>query len=128
MTTILKVKDIHELQPVSVGEVRHWFQRHPTMQSCVPKDLDTRILEKIMRFMGWLALHLEDEHYGRDQAVNELASMQKCSRALAWLWIHSENVSDEEMVDRSGCKYLSQQSWVLFRLPSKQMQERNGTH
>lgn len=100
MHSTVQVSDLQELDPVSIGEVNHWFQEHPTVQSCFPPDLDTTIMDEIIRFMGWLEIYLDDEQFGRDEAVNELASMQKSSRVLAWLWIHTEDVSDAEMVDR----------------------------
>jgi hypothetical protein len=99
MANILPEHEISELQTTSVREVRHWFENHPTVQSCFPEEHDINVMEKIIRFMGWLRLYLEDEHHGRDQAVNEIASMQKCSRDLAWLWVNSDKVSDTEILD-----------------------------
>ena len=116
MQTNFQVIDLQELPPEPVGEVRQWFQKHPTVQSCFPKDLDTGIMEKIMRFMGRLELYLEDEHYNKDLTVNRFASMLKCSKALVWLWIHSEDVSDEEVLERivKGANVFHQKAGFCF--------------
>jgi hypothetical protein len=104
MTNILPASAFHELagmlsETVSVGEVHQWFQDHPTVESCFPGVSDTKMMDKITRFMGWLALYLEDDHYNRNQTINGLASFQMCSNAIAWLWINTDYVSDAEMID-----------------------------
>ena len=97
--TYLEVNRIEESCAVTMAEVHDWFEKHPTVQSCFPQEHDINVMEKIIRFMGWLRLYLEDEHHGRDQAVNEIASMQKCSRDLAWLWVNSDKLLDTEILD-----------------------------
>ena len=100
MQTQFPVQDLHELRPVAVGDARQWFAEHPTVRGLFPKDLETGVMEKIMQFMGWLELYLEDENCNKDETITLLADMQKCSAALAWYWIHSEYVTDSEMLDR----------------------------
>ena len=76
--------------------------------------------------MGWLGLYLDDGHNSLDPTVKELASMQNCSRAHVWLCMHSDRVSNAEMLDRivQGANIFHQEAGFCFVYhPSKCKQE-----
>lgn len=98
MDAVFSMNDLHQIQEVTVGDTRQWFEKHPTVQDLFPRDLDTELTTKIMTFMGWLAIFLEDEKGDKDLVILCLAKQQQCSAAVAWYWLHTEDVTASEVL------------------------------
>jgi len=99
MQVSVPLSQINTFHELSVGELRDWYESHPTLLAFPFKDIDTELKEKIMTFEHWFDLYLRDRAYCINQEVEHLASKYQCSRVMVWIWMNSEYIKDHEVAD-----------------------------
>ena len=95
----MRVSEIHAVHEQSIGEVRHWFERHPTLLTFPFEDLNTKLKEQIMNFERWFELYLGDKAYCKDQEVEVFAEEYQSSRVMTWIWMNTEYIHDHEVAN-----------------------------
>jgi hypothetical protein len=99
MPVDMRVSEIRAIHEPSVGEVRHWFESHPTLLTFPFEDLNTKLKEQIMNFERWFELYLGDKAYCKDQEVEVFAEEYQSSRVMTWIWMNTEYIHDHEVAN-----------------------------
>jgi hypothetical protein len=95
----MRVSEIHAVHEPSIGEVRHWFERHPTLLTFPFEDLNTKLKEQITNFEQGFELYLGDKAYCKDQEVEVFAEEYQSSRVMTWIWMNTEYIHDHEVAN-----------------------------
>jgi hypothetical protein len=95
----MRVSEIHAIHELSVGEVRQWFDNHPTLLSFPFENLNTKIREQIMNFERWFEIYLGDKAYCKDQEVEVFAEVYQSSKVMTWIWMNTEYIHDHEVAN-----------------------------
>ena len=91
----MSVDKIQSLK-ISDGEEMHWFETYPTLESLLPDGVDASTLTMIQAFMGWLDFVIPDS-LDRLEIDCILARKRNRRPRIAWLWMNSENLSQQIM-------------------------------
>jgi hypothetical protein len=95
----MRVSEIHAVHEQSIGEVRHWFERHPTLLTFPFEDLNTKLKEQITNFEQGFELYLDDKAYCKDQEVEVFAEKYESTKVMTWIWMNTEYIHDHEVAN-----------------------------